>query len=173
MVRTPSTEGVQELFLIIGNKDNLCVSYFKTPYCIHKFFTIMNKRILQVITSIFGVVSIVIGLVGYAGLKDPIYGDLSKVNNILLDSNLRFFNGIWIGIGVALLSTVKHIDTETKLYRVIWLCIFLGGIGRLLSIFFGGAPPAAFISFTIFGIVGAPLFIYWQSTIAKAKKWDT
>lgn len=129
----------------------------------------MNKRILQIITSIFGVVSIMIGLVGYTGLKDPIYGDISKVNNILLDSNLRFFNGIWIGIGVALLSTVKHIDTETKLYRVIWLCIFLGGIGRLLSIIFGGAPPAAFIGFTIFGIAGAPLFIYWQSTIGKAK----
>ena len=129
----------------------------------------MNKRILQIITSIFGVMSILIGLVGYMGLKDPIYGDLSKVNNILLDSNLRFFNGIWIGIGVALLSTVKHIDIETKLYRVIWLCIFFGGIGRLLSIIFGGTPPAAFIGFTIFGIVGTPLFIYWQSIIAKAK----
>ena len=129
----------------------------------------MNKRNLQIITFIFGLVSTIIGVIGLTGLKDPIYGDLSKLDNILLDSNLRFFNGIWLGIGVALLSIIKNINTETKLFRVIWFCIFLGGIGRILSIIFAGPPPVLFIGFTIFGIVGAPFFIYWQTKIANRK----
>ena len=45
--------------------------------------------------------------------------------------------------------------------------IFFGGIGRLLSIFLIGPPPLPFIGFTILEIVGAPLFIAWQTRVTK------
>jgi Domain of unknown function (DUF4345) len=64
-------------------------------------------------------------------------------------------------------SILKTIDTQTQIFRIIWLCIFLGGIGRLLSIVFIGTPPIPFIGFTILEIIGAPIFIYWQSKVAK------
>jgi hypothetical protein len=45
--------------------------------------------------------------------------------------------------------------------------IFIGGIGRLLSMIMLGWPPVAFVAFTAIEIVGAPLFIWWQSRVAR------
>lgn len=125
----------------------------------------MNKRNLQIITFILALVPTITGLIGLTGINDPIYGELSKSNNILLDSNLRFFSGVWLGLGIVLFSIIKTIDTQTHTFRIIWGCIFLGGIGRFLSIIFIGIPPIPFIGFTILEIVGAPIFIYWQHRI--------
>jgi hypothetical protein len=127
----------------------------------------MNKRNLQIITFILALVPTITGLIGLSGIHDPIYGEISKSNNILLDSNLRFFSGVWLGLGIALFSILKTIDSQTQIFRIIWLCIFLGGIGRLLSIILMGTPPIPFIGFTILEIIGAPIFIYWQSKVAK------
>jgi hypothetical protein len=45
--------------------------------------------------------------------------------------------------------------------------IFLGGIGRLLSMLFLALPPVPFIGFTVLEIVGAPIFIAWQARLTK------
>jgi hypothetical protein len=45
--------------------------------------------------------------------------------------------------------------------------IFLGGIGRLLSMIFLGLPPLPFIAFTALEIIGAPFFIWWQARVAR------
>lgn len=129
----------------------------------------MNKRNLQIITFILALVPTITGLIGFAGVNDPLYGELSNSKNILLDSNLRFFSGVWLGLGITLFTITKTIDTQTQIFRIIWCCIFLGGIGRLLSIIFIGTPPIPFIAFTILEIVGAPFFIYWQKRISTVK----
>jgi Domain of unknown function (DUF4345) len=126
----------------------------------------MNKGNLQVFTAILAAVPIVTGFIGLLGIYDPIYGDLSKSNNILLDSNLRFFSGVWLGLGILLVSIIKAIDTNATIFRFVWGCIFLGGVGRLLSMIFVGIPPIPFVGFTILEILGAPVFIYWQNRIA-------
>jgi hypothetical protein len=45
--------------------------------------------------------------------------------------------------------------------------IFIGGIGRLLSMIMLAWPPIPFVAFTAIEIVGAPLFIWWQSRVAR------
>jgi hypothetical protein len=45
--------------------------------------------------------------------------------------------------------------------------IFIGGIGRLLSMIMLGWPSVAFVAFTAIEIVGAPMFIWWQSRVAR------
>ena len=37
------------------------------------------------------------------GVGDPIYRPLGLPSAPILDSNLRFFGGIWLGVGLALL----------------------------------------------------------------------
>jgi hypothetical protein len=127
----------------------------------------MNKRALQIVTSILALVPIVTGVIGMFGLADPIYAPMGLPHNSLLDSNLRFFAGVWLGLGLALLWLVPRIDTQTVLFRTFWGMIFIGGLGRLLSMVFTGLPPAPFIGFTALEIIGAPLFIAWQSRLAK------
>jgi Domain of unknown function (DUF4345) len=57
------------------------------------------KRALQIVTAILSLVPIVTGLIPMSGTGDPIYAGLSPLP--VLDSNLRFFAGVWFGVGVA------------------------------------------------------------------------
>jgi Domain of unknown function (DUF4345) len=126
---------------------------------------VIGRRSLQITTAILGIIPVVTGLIGLSGLRDPLYGASGLDQNILLDSNLRFFSGVWLGLGLALFWLVPRIEKQTVLFRVIWGAIFLGGIGRCLSMLFLAVPPTPFIGFTILEVLGAPLMVLWQSAL--------
>ena len=127
----------------------------------------MSKLSLQIATGVLGVIPIVTGLIGMSGLGDPLYAAAGVPPNVLLDSNLLFCSGVWLGLGLALYWLIPRIKSQTVLFRVIWGMIFLGGIGRVISMIVEGPPPIPFIGFAILEIVGAPIFIAWQSRLAK------
>ena len=128
----------------------------------------MSRTLLQVVTAVLGAVPVVTGVIGLAGINDPLYGTVTTPRAVLLDTNLRFYSGVWLALGVALWWLIPSIERQTTLFRVIWGAVFVGGIGRLLSIGFAGAPPAPFVFFTLLELAGAPLFIYWQHLVAQA-----
>ena len=128
----------------------------------------MSRRPLQIVLGLLGVIPVVTGVLTMMGLADPIYAAAGIPAHALLDSNLRFFGGLWLVAGVAMFWTIPRIERETALFRVLWLMIFAGGVGRLLSMALVGAPPLPFIGFTLLEIVGAPLFIAWQARLASA-----
>ena len=127
----------------------------------------IGKRSLQIVTTILAVIPVVSGLFGLNGVRDPLYANAGVGQNVSLDSNLRFFSGIWLGLGLALFWLIPSIEKQTVLFRVVWAAIFLGGIGRCLSMLFLAVPPTPFLAFTVLEVVGAPLFILWQSRIAR------
>jgi hypothetical protein len=129
----------------------------------------MTKRNLQIATGILAAIPVLTGLIGLWGLWDPIYGTAGSANSVVLDSNLRFFSGLWLGLGLALYWLIPRIEKQTVLFRVIWGAIFLGGIGRCLSMLFLALPPIAFIGFTLLEIVGAPFFVWWQARVARTE----
>jgi len=128
----------------------------------------MGKRLLQIATALLGLVPLLTGLITMLGVHDPLYSAAGIPALAVLDSNLRFFGGVWLGLGIAILWLVPRIETETVLFRAIWGAIFLGGAGRLLSILLVGTPPIPFVGFTALELIGAPLFIYWQHRVAEA-----
>ena len=128
----------------------------------------MNKGTLQIATALLGLVPLLTGLVGMAGLGDPLYAAADLPANSLLDSNLRFLSGVWCGLGLAVLWMVPRIATQTVLFRALWGMIFLGGVGRLLSMLYVSWPPLRFVAFTALEIIGAPLFVLWQTRLAVA-----
>jgi hypothetical protein len=123
---------------------------------------------LQVCTAVLALIPIATGIVTLLGVRDPIYRPLGLPSAPILDSNLRFFGGIWLGVGLAMLWLVPSIEHQGVLFRALWVAVFLGGVGRLLSWIMIGAPPRPFIGFTLLEVVGAPLFIYWQYRVAQA-----
>ena len=127
----------------------------------------MNKFNLQIVTGLLGIVPVATGLLGMMGVNNPEYVAAGVPPIMLLDTNLRFFSGVWIGLGLALWWLIPTIQRQTVLFRVLWGMIFIGGIGRLLSMIMLGRPPVAFVGFTAIEIVGAPLFIWWQSRVAR------
>lgn len=127
----------------------------------------MTKRPLQIATAVLGAIPVLTGIVTLFGLADPIYASAHLPANALLDSNLRFFGGVWLGLGLTVYWLIPDIERQTELFRAVWGMIFLGGIGRLLSMLFLGLPPVPFIAFTALEILGAPLFIAWQARVAE------
>jgi len=128
----------------------------------------VSRRLLQILTALLGLIPLATGIITMFGLSDPLYASMQLPQSPLLDSNLRFFGGVWCALGIALFWMIPSIERQTVLFRVIWGAVFLGGIGRLLSILFAGLPPLPFIGFTALEIVGAPLFVYWQYRVAKS-----
>jgi hypothetical protein len=118
----------------------------------------MNKRPLQVVSALMGAVPVITGIVQLMGIHDPLYANLHLPQDATLDGNMRFLAGIWLGLGLASWWLVPRIAQETVLFLFQWLMIFLGGIGRLVSMVAVGIPMSPFIAFTALEIVGAPFF---------------
>ncbi len=128
----------------------------------------MNKKPLQIASAVLAMVPLVSGALTMLGVHDPLYKALALPAAPLLDSNLRFLGGVWLGIGLGALWMVPSIERQTLLFRLIWGAIFIGGIGRLLSMWAVGLPPLPFVAFTGLEVIGAPLFILWQRAVAAA-----
>ena len=130
-----------------------------------------SRRSLQIVTAVLAVIPVMTGLIGLSGLRDPLYS--TAVQNVFLDSNLRFYSGVWLGLGLALFWLIPQIEKQTVLFRFSWGAIFLGGIGRCLSMVLLAIPPTPFIAFTILEVIGAPIFVLWQRQVAHTAARST
>jgi hypothetical protein len=127
----------------------------------------MSKLILQVITAVIGLLTLGLGAVQLIfGIRSPMYAQVSLPDFPILDSNLRFFGGLGVGLGIILIWSIFRIEDQTILFRVAWGLGFLGGVGRLVSFFGVGSPSPLLTAFTILEVIGAPIFVYWQSRLA-------
>jgi Domain of unknown function (DUF4345) len=88
------------------------------------------------------------------------------VNNIVLDSQIRFLGAIWFGFGIILYWIIFSIEKQTTLFRLAAGCIFLGGIGRLTSALLVGLPPIPLIAGTVLELAGMPLLVLWQTLMS-------
>jgi hypothetical protein len=127
----------------------------------------MNRRPLQIVSAIMGAIPVITGLVQMMGIHDPLCANLNLPADATLDSNMRFLAGVWLGLGLASWWLVPRITEQTVLFRFLWLMIFLGGVGRLVSMVSVGLPLTPFIAFTALEILGAPLFVYWQHRVVQ------
>lgn len=126
----------------------------------------MTRRLLQAATAVMALIPVVTGVLTMMGIDDPLYRASGLPRDALLDGNLRFFGGVWLALGLAMLSLVPQIEREGRMFAVLWGAVFLGGVGRALSMAWLGLPPVPFIGFTLLELVGAPAFIAWQRRVA-------
>jgi hypothetical protein len=131
--------------------------------------SLMSRLLLQIVTGLLGVATLALGSMQLGlGVDSPIYAAADLPDFPMLDSNLRFFGGMAIGLALALLWILPTIERQTLLFRIAWGCAFLGGIGRLVSVAAVGTPSTLLLVFTWIEIVGAPLLIYWQYRVARS-----
>lgn len=128
----------------------------------------MSRKALQVITALFGLGAVGSGVGAMAGLENPTYASLGLPPAAVLDNNLRFYAGVWMGLGFAALWIVPGIEKQAALFRTICGALFLGGIGRLISMMSLGEPPVEYIAYAAVEIFGSILLVVWQRRIASA-----
>ena len=129
----------------------------------------MNKLGLQIVMGLLAIIPVATGLLGLLGVAEPVYVAAGVPPVVVLDTNLRFYAGVWLGLGLAFFWLIPTIERQTVLFRVLWAMIFIGGLGRLLSMLLLASPPVAFVAFAALEIVGAPLFIWWQSRVSQLR----
>jgi hypothetical protein len=133
----------------------------------------MNKRVLQTVLAILGLIPILTGGLDFVlGARSlHVVGSLmplDAVNDVVLDSQIRFLAAIWLGVGIILYWVIPSIDRQTTLFRLLMGGIFLGGIGRMSSVVLVGIPPVQFLAVIVLELVGVPILIFWQSALSKS-----
>ena len=93
------------------------------------------------------------------GFRDP-----------LLNSQIRFYGAIWFGFGVLLCVCLSDLNTYSSLLRGSLAIVFLGGVGRVASLFQFGLPTgtlgkAFVVAVTVIEIIGMPLLLWWHSQL--------
>lgn len=128
----------------------------------------MSRRLLQATTALLGLATLALGGMSLAlGARSPVYAGSAVPELPALDSNLRFFGGLGIGLGALLLWMVPTIERRTVLFRAVWICAFIGGLGRVWSMFAVGLPPLPMTVFTAIEVPLVPLLLVWQAAVAR------
>ncbi len=130
----------------------------------------MTKRILQVLLAIIGSVAVITGSLGIvSGVMDDFYLSTRNLTEglIVLDSNLRYFSGLWLGLGLVIFWMIPSIERHGTIFRLVSGMIFLGAIGRGVSMIMLGIPSLPFVFFTLLELA-FPLLIFWQSRLMQS-----
>ncbi len=129
----------------------------------------MSRRLLQTVNLALALLTIFLaGNSLIFGSGSPIYEPGSVPSLPALDSNLRFMGGMGLGLALALIWITPSIEKHTLLFRVVWICALLGGIGRIASAVLVGQPPLPMIAFAVIEVPLVPAMIYWQHRVAVA-----
>ncbi|WP_433384369.1 DUF4345 domain-containing protein [Actinoplanes sp. CA-142083] len=119
------------------------------------------ERVLKWLAVAMGVACAGIGLyhvvLGIGSV--PGEGTADTIAGVTVDSRERFYNAIFFGYGVAWLWVARQSPIPRSIVRWLAAFMFLGGIGRLLSLAVYGAPHWFQIPLTVIELVLPPLIV--------------
>ncbi len=123
----------------------------------------LERRLLQAAIAVAALVPLSAGFFGM------VYGNqmLGESTSLSLDSHVRYLSGLLFGIGAIFWWMIARIEQHRTLVRVLTLMIFSGGLARLFSALFMGAPSLSMQLAIGMEIGVTPLLCLWQGRIYK------
>ncbi|MGH3674279.1 MAG: DUF4345 domain-containing protein [Mycobacterium sp.] len=115
------------------------------------------RRMFQMFLVLFGVIVIAISLAHLAIGPEAIIGG-SDVNPTS-DGEDRFFAGFFLGYGVALLWCARDVEHKRMFVNFLAAVVFVGGIGRLLSVILVGPPHPFYLAMLAIELGLPPLMV--------------
>lgn len=71
-----------------------------------------------------------------------------------LDSQFRFLSATWFAYGLALWWVTQDLPHRIPMLNILAIAMFVGGLGRLISIVVNGMPPAPLLAFLAIELLG-------------------
>lgn len=109
------------------------------------------RRVFQGFLVLFGVIVIAISLAHFAVGADAIIGG-SEVN-ATSDGEDRFYAGLFLCYGVALLWCAREVERKRVYITVLAAVFFVGGIGRLVALVTVGVPHPFYVAMLVVELV--------------------
>jgi len=82
-------------------------------------------------------------------------------------SHYRYLSGLFLGIGLVLLSCLPRIERRTGRFRLACGVIVLGGLARALGLILGDAPSTEHYIALAAELGVVPLLALWQTRLAR------
>jgi Domain of unknown function (DUF4345) len=125
----------------------------------------MMKKGLQVVLAILSVIPLLIGTLGITqGTSRWLSVDTITPN---FDSHYRYITGYYFSLGLLGLWLIPRIEKHTDLFRILCISVFIGGVGRVLSIIQVGIPSSLMLAFTGLELC-FPLLLLWQAKLPRS-----
>ena len=124
-----------------------------------------NRRALQIVLLVLSLIPLAFGILGLAFGAGRISGGAAVTAE--LDSQFRYLSGWYFSLAMLCWWIAPRIERETTVFRIVCAAVFLGGIGRLVSLSAVGQPPAMMLGALALEL-GVPLLVVWQAQVAKS-----
>jgi len=125
----------------------------------------ISRRLLQISIAIGGIVPV------GGGLGGIIMGTYIVTDNPApdaIDSHFRYLSGLLLGIGLSFWYMIPTIEKQGARFQLLALIVFIGGLGRLWSLWTLGTPAPNMLFGLGMELVVMPLLAFWQYAISKA-----
>jgi uncharacterized protein DUF4345 len=123
-----------------------------------------ERRLLQAAVALLALIPIGAGLSGiWLGPAMVRVADAG----VTADSQFRYLSGLLLAIGLCFWRMVPIIERAGPAARLLTLVVFIGGIGRLVSLIALGVPSLAMLGGLAMELVVTPLLCFWQMRIAR------
>jgi hypothetical protein len=129
----------------------------------------VEKRLLQLAVALGCVVPLLAGGAGIVEGPAFLHG-LSPDVPTDLDSHFRYLSGLLLTIGVGFATCLPAIERKTGRFRLLALLVFVGGLGRLVSLLSVGPPGGGHVFGLVMELVAVPLLVLWQARVAAGER---
>ena len=82
------------------------------------------------------------------------------------DSHYRYITGYYLSLTLFAWWIIPNIEKHTAVLRIVVFAVFMGGVGRAISLFSVGTPPANAVGFMVLELC-LPLLLFWQARLPK------
>jgi hypothetical protein len=123
-----------------------------------------ERRLLQVAVALLALIPIGAGLSGVWLGRAMLHMTGADVT---ADSHFRYLSGLLLAIGLCFWRLVPIIERAEPAARLLTFLVFVGGLGRLVSLIALGLPSPAMLGGLGMELVVAPLLCLWQMRIAR------
>jgi hypothetical protein len=126
----------------------------------------IERRLLQLAVGLGCVVPLLAGGAGMVRGPAFLHGVAPDVPADL-DSHFRYLSGLLLAIGLGFASCIPGIERNTARFRLLAFLVFVGGLGRLISLASVGPPGGGHLFGLAMELGAVPLLVLWQARVAS------